>query len=123
MDEVQKLEHLSLVSKVCTELENHLGLDDKDLGKDPYYVDQYPYLDPVQSIMVILPDIDYNETAGFLMVLIPGIALHYKIFKASVLVLVPCISSRTHKTTHNLQELVNLSSQIQDSEMSRTQLD
>lgn len=33
MDEVQKLEHLSLVSKVCTELENHLGLDDKDLGK------------------------------------------------------------------------------------------
>lgn len=39
MDEVQKLEHLSLVSKVCTELENHLGLDDKDLGKDPYYVD------------------------------------------------------------------------------------
>lgn len=33
MDEVQKLEHLSLVSKVCTELENHLGMNDKDLGK------------------------------------------------------------------------------------------
>lgn len=32
MDEVQKLEHLSLVSKICTELENHLGLNDKDLG-------------------------------------------------------------------------------------------
>lgn len=32
MDEVEKLEHLSLVSKVCTELENHLGMNDKDLG-------------------------------------------------------------------------------------------
>lgn len=32
MDELQKLEYLSLVSKVCTELENHLGLNDKDLG-------------------------------------------------------------------------------------------
>ena len=33
MDELQKLEHLSLVSKVCTELDNHLGLNDKDLGE------------------------------------------------------------------------------------------
>lgn len=33
MDELPKLEHLSLVSKICTELENHLGLNDKDLGK------------------------------------------------------------------------------------------
>lgn len=33
MDEIQKLEYLSLVSKVCTELENHLGINDKDLGK------------------------------------------------------------------------------------------
>lgn len=33
MDELSKLEHLSLVSKICTELENHLGLNDKDLGK------------------------------------------------------------------------------------------
>ena len=33
MDELDKLEHLSLVSKVCTELDNHLGLNDKDLGK------------------------------------------------------------------------------------------
>lgn len=33
MDEVSKLEHLSLVSKICTELENHLGINDKDLGK------------------------------------------------------------------------------------------
>ncbi|KAE8746033.1 hypothetical protein FOCC_FOCC007291 [Frankliniella occidentalis] len=33
MEEVRKLEHLSLVSKICTELENHLGLNDKDLAE------------------------------------------------------------------------------------------
>jgi ATP-dependent RNA helicase DHX8/PRP22 len=33
MEEVEQLEYLSLVSKVCTELENHLGMNDKDLGK------------------------------------------------------------------------------------------
>lgn len=32
MDELKKLEHLSLVSKVCTELENHLDISDKDLA-------------------------------------------------------------------------------------------
>ena len=32
MDELEKLEYLSLVSKVCMELENHLGLNDKDLA-------------------------------------------------------------------------------------------
>ncbi|XP_043483846.1 ATP-dependent RNA helicase DHX8 [Leptopilina heterotoma] len=33
VDEVAKLEHLSLVSKICTELENHLGINDKDLAE------------------------------------------------------------------------------------------
>ncbi|XP_055387520.1 ATP-dependent RNA helicase DHX8 [Condylostylus longicornis] len=33
MEELQKLEHLSLVSKICTELDNHLGLNDKDLAE------------------------------------------------------------------------------------------
>ena len=32
MDEIEKLEYLSLVSKICTELDNHYGLNDKDLG-------------------------------------------------------------------------------------------
>ncbi|XP_035688059.1 ATP-dependent RNA helicase DHX8-like [Branchiostoma floridae] len=32
-DELQKLEHLSLVSKICTELDNHLGINDKDLAE------------------------------------------------------------------------------------------
>ena len=33
MDELKKLEHLSLVSKVCTELDNHYSLNDKDLAE------------------------------------------------------------------------------------------
>jgi hypothetical protein len=33
MEELVKLEQLSLISKVCTELENHLNISDKDLGK------------------------------------------------------------------------------------------
>ena len=32
MDELEQLELLSLVSKICTELENHFGLNDKVLG-------------------------------------------------------------------------------------------
>ena len=48
MDEVAKLEHLSLVSKICTELENHLGVNDKDLGK--YNVHNLSYLFYISSI-------------------------------------------------------------------------
>jgi ATP-dependent RNA helicase DHX8/PRP22 len=33
LNDLEKLEKLSLVSKVCTELENHLGLNDKDLAE------------------------------------------------------------------------------------------
>ncbi|KAL4222513.1 ATP-dependent RNA helicase dhx8 [Mactra antiquata] len=33
IDNIEKLEHLSLVSKVCTELDNHLGMNDKDLAE------------------------------------------------------------------------------------------
>uniref|UniRef100_UPI003AAF8DA6 ATP-dependent RNA helicase DHX8-like n=1 Tax=Centroberyx gerrardi TaxID=166262 RepID=UPI003AAF8DA6 len=33
VDELQQLEYLSLVSKVCTELDNHLGISDKDLAE------------------------------------------------------------------------------------------
>lgn len=32
-DEIKRLEYLSLVSKVCTELENHLDISEKCLGK------------------------------------------------------------------------------------------
>ena len=33
MEELSKLEHLSLVSKVCSELENHYNMNDKDLAE------------------------------------------------------------------------------------------
>ena len=33
MDELLKLQELSLVSKICTELENHLGFNDKDMAE------------------------------------------------------------------------------------------
>ncbi|KAM7370466.1 hypothetical protein PAMP_010013 [Pampus punctatissimus] len=33
LDEIKRLEYLSLVSKVCTELENHLGISEKDLAE------------------------------------------------------------------------------------------
>ncbi|KAG9473780.1 hypothetical protein GDO78_004205 [Eleutherodactylus coqui] len=33
LEELRKLEYLSLVSKVCTELDNHLGINDKDLAE------------------------------------------------------------------------------------------
>ena len=33
MEELKKLEHLSLVSKICVELDNHLGLGDKTLAE------------------------------------------------------------------------------------------
>ena len=33
MEDLKKLEELSLVSKVCTELENHLGINDKVLAE------------------------------------------------------------------------------------------
>ncbi|RWS25016.1 RNA helicase-like protein [Leptotrombidium deliense] len=33
MEEIKKLEYLSLVSKICTELENHLQINDKDLAE------------------------------------------------------------------------------------------
>jgi ATP-dependent RNA helicase DHX8/PRP22 len=33
MEDLQNFEYLSLVSKICSELDNHLGVDDKDLAE------------------------------------------------------------------------------------------
>lgn len=33
MDEIAELAHLELVSRVCTELENHLGINDKTVAE------------------------------------------------------------------------------------------
>ena len=32
-DDLARLEELSLISKICTELENHLGVGEKDLAE------------------------------------------------------------------------------------------
>ena len=33
MEDLKNLEYLSLVSKICTELDNHLGINEKDLAE------------------------------------------------------------------------------------------
>jgi len=45
MDELEKLEYLSLVSKICSELDNHLGINDKDLGKENSCNNKFSRLD------------------------------------------------------------------------------
>ncbi|XP_053689377.1 ATP-dependent RNA helicase DHX8 [Sabethes cyaneus] len=52
MDELEQLEHLSLVSKICTELENHLGLNDKDLAEFIIdLADKNPSLDGFKKVL------------------------------------------------------------------------
>lgn len=57
VDELEKLEYLSLVSKICTELENHLGLNDKDLGE---------YQPKRDSQAIITPFVAMYTTAEFI---------------------------------------------------------
>ena len=53
MDELEKLEHLSLVSKVCTELDNHLGLNDKDLAEFIIALaEKHPTYDEFKAVML-----------------------------------------------------------------------
>lgn len=40
MADLDKLAHLSLISKICIELDNHYNLNDKDLGNSFHF----PYL-------------------------------------------------------------------------------
>lgn len=53
MEEITQLEHLSLVSKICTELDNHLGLNDKDLAE--FIIDiakKYPTLQTFKEKLI-----------------------------------------------------------------------
>ncbi|XP_026682940.1 ATP-dependent RNA helicase DHX8-like isoform X2 [Diaphorina citri] len=75
MDEVQKLEHLSLVSKVCTELENHLGLDDKDLAE--FIIDLADKSDNVESFKKALEE-NGAEFSDSFMTNLHRIILHMK---------------------------------------------
>ncbi|CAI9574354.1 unnamed protein product [Staurois parvus] len=52
LEELRKLEYLSLVSKVCTELDNHLGINDKDLAE--FIIDlaeKFPSYDTFKSAL------------------------------------------------------------------------
>jgi ATP-dependent RNA helicase DHX8/PRP22 len=53
MEDLQKLEELSLVSKICTELENHLGINDKDLAE--YVIalaDKHPTVEKFKASLI-----------------------------------------------------------------------
>lgn len=56
MDELHKLEHLSLVSKICTELDNHLNLNDKDLGK-PFFCPQFFFCFKKNNLIFLQPNL------------------------------------------------------------------
>ncbi|KTG42236.1 hypothetical protein cypCar_00010181 [Cyprinus carpio] len=52
-DELKKLEYLSLVSKVCTELDNHLVINDKDLAEFVISLaEKHPTIDEFKSVLV-----------------------------------------------------------------------
>uniref|UniRef100_H2YHV2 RNA helicase n=1 Tax=Ciona savignyi TaxID=51511 RepID=H2YHV2_CIOSA len=52
MGEIEKLEYLSLVSKVCTELDNHLGMNDKDLAEFIISIaDKHPSLPKFSKVL------------------------------------------------------------------------
>ncbi|CAH3015140.1 unnamed protein product [Porites evermanni] len=52
MEELQQLEQLSLVSKICTELDNHLGINDKDLAEFIIMLgEKNPSLDKFQAAL------------------------------------------------------------------------
>ncbi|XP_070505964.1 ATP-dependent RNA helicase DHX8 [Chironomus tepperi] len=53
MDELEQLEHLSLVSKICTELENHLSINDKDLAEFIIHLaEQNPKIEDFRKALV-----------------------------------------------------------------------
>ncbi|KAL7020257.1 hypothetical protein ACKWTF_011444 [Chironomus riparius] len=53
MDELEQLEHLSLVSKICTELENHLSINDKDLAEFIIHLaEQNPNIEDFRKALV-----------------------------------------------------------------------
>uniref|UniRef100_A0A8C1N2Y8 RNA helicase n=1 Tax=Cyprinus carpio TaxID=7962 RepID=A0A8C1N2Y8_CYPCA len=52
-DELKNLEYLSLVSKVCTELDNHLVINDKDLAEFVISLaEKHPTIDEFKSVLV-----------------------------------------------------------------------
>jgi hypothetical protein len=65
MDDIEKLEYLSLISKLCTELEHHLGLSDRVLAE--YLVslaEKTPTADAFTHHLVAQEGGDVFETVG-----------------------------------------------------------
>ncbi|XP_058477789.1 ATP-dependent RNA helicase DHX8-like [Solea solea] len=53
LDEIKRLEYLSLVSKVCTELENHLGISEKDLAEFIISLaEKHPTFDAFKAVLL-----------------------------------------------------------------------
>ncbi|KAG7506384.1 ATP-dependent RNA helicase DHX8-like [Solea senegalensis] len=53
LDEIKRLEYLSLVSKVCTELENHLGISEKDLAEFIISLaEKHPTFDEFKAVLL-----------------------------------------------------------------------
>ncbi|XP_061611126.1 ATP-dependent RNA helicase DHX8-like isoform X2 [Phyllopteryx taeniolatus] len=62
LDGIKRLEYLSLVSKVCTELENHLGISEKDLAEFIISLaDKHPTLEAFKAALT-QNGADFTET-------------------------------------------------------------
>ncbi|GFY65647.1 ATP-dependent RNA helicase DHX8 [Trichonephila inaurata madagascariensis] len=68
MEEIRKLEYLSLVSKICTELDNHLGISDKDLAE--FIIDLAEKNDTFESFKKALNDNGAEFTESFISTLL-----------------------------------------------------
>ncbi|GIY28685.1 ATP-dependent RNA helicase DHX8 [Caerostris extrusa] len=68
MDEIRKLEYLSLVSKICTELDNHLGINDKDLAE--FIIDLAEKNDTFEGFKKALDDNGAEFTESFISTLL-----------------------------------------------------
>ncbi|GFS95575.1 ATP-dependent RNA helicase DHX8 [Nephila pilipes] len=68
MEEIRKLEYLSLVSKICTELDNHLGISDKDLAE--FIIDLAEKNDTFESFKMALTDNGAEFTESFISTLL-----------------------------------------------------
>jgi len=101
MEELQKLEHLSLVSKVCTELENHLGINDKDLAE--YVIDLAEKNNTFASFKKVLDENDAQFSDSLI---------------ANLLRLIQKMKPKT-KEKASFEEVEKAQDQIADSELNR----
>ncbi|GFQ88191.1 ATP-dependent RNA helicase DHX8 [Trichonephila clavata] len=68
MEDFRKLEYLSLVSKICTELNNHLGINDKDLAE--FIIDLAGKNDTLESFKKALDENGAEFTESFISTLL-----------------------------------------------------